>query len=89
MLNPTRNQVITQPLDRRREEEISLVAQQRFISRRKLNFTEIARKTGYKPPTVKLVAMGVLRNEKIMTALLDEWRKVVADTREYEFWRAA
>ena len=67
--------------------ERQLVAEQQFIHRRKIRFSDIARKVGVSSNTVKQVALGVSRNEKVMAALLEEWRKVKAQTEDYEFWR--
>jgi hypothetical protein len=67
--------------------EGQLVAEQQFVHRRKIRFSDIARKVGVSSNTVKQVALGVSRNEKVMAALLEEWRKIKAQTEDYEFWR--
>lgn len=74
---------------RRREEERRFLAEQRFLRARDLNYAEIGRRVGVSANTARNVALGFHRNDKVMDALLAQWREVVEDTKEYEFWRVA
>jgi hypothetical protein len=70
----------------RRDEERRFVAEQRFLRARDLNFSEIGRALGLSANTVRNVALGFHRNDRVMDALLAKWNEVVEDTHEYEFW---
>jgi tRNA(Ile)-lysidine synthase TilS/MesJ len=68
----------------RREEERRFVAEQQFLRARSLNYAEIGRETGVTPNTVRNVALGINRNDRVMTVLLREWRRAQQDTKDLE-----
>jgi len=84
---PRKQKRIKSDFNGRTPEERQLIAEQQFLRIRKISYVNLARALGVATNTVKSVALGIHRNERVMAALLEEWRRIKAETADYEFWR--